>query len=99
MSKIFVYINTINERINLFAIGYIINRTLHIIKVFRDQVEKCLRATFYQHTMEGIRNFMRKKDTCVIAIVMFYYTKNNSRKVYRVLSCVLYSVVDNYVCI
>ena len=41
---------------------------------------------------------MRKKDTCIIALVMFYENKTkNSTKVYRVLSCVLYSVIDNYV--
>ena len=43
---------------------------------------------------------MRKNDTWVIALVMFYETKTkNPTKVYRVLSCVLYSVIENYVCI
>ena len=41
---------------------------------------------------------MREKDTCVIAIVILYETKTkNPTKVYRVLSCVLYSVMYNYV--
>ena len=39
MSNIFVYINTRDERINQFAIGYMINPTLHVNKVFRDQVK------------------------------------------------------------
>ena len=38
---------------------------------------------------------MRKKDTCIIPLVMFYETKKPT-KVYRVLSCVLYSIIENY---
>ena len=41
-----------------------------------------------------------KKDTCVIAPIMFYETKtNNPLEVYMVLSCVLYSVIEKYFCI
>ena len=43
---------------------------------------------------------MRKNDTCVIEIVMFYETKTkNLAKLYSVLSYVLYYVIENYVCI
>ena len=50
--------------------------------------------------MEGIRNVTRKKDTCIIALVIFYETKTkNPIELYRVLSCVFYSIIDNYVCI
>ena len=35
MYKILVYIYTTDERINKFAIGYMINPTLHINNVFR----------------------------------------------------------------
>ena len=35
-----------------------------------------------------------EKDTCIIALIMFYETKsNNPIKVYRVLSYVPYSVI------
>ena len=34
-----------------------INPKLHINKVFRDQVENLLRATFNQNTMKGIKMF------------------------------------------
>ena len=48
--------------------------------------------------MEDIKNVMIKKDTCVVALMMFYDTKtNNPIKVYKVLSCVLYYVIDNCV--
>ena len=52
-----------------------INPTLQVDKVFRDKVEKCLRDTFHQNNMEGIRNVIRKKDTCGISLVIFYETK------------------------
>ena len=48
--------------------------------------------------MESIINVTRKKDTYVIAIMIFYESKKNPMKVYRMLSCVLYYVSDNYVC-
>ena len=35
MSKIMVHIYSENERINQFAIGFMINLSLHIINVFR----------------------------------------------------------------
>ena len=37
-----------------------INPTLHVNNMFRDQVETLLRATFHKNTMEGIGNNMRK---------------------------------------
>ena len=40
MSKIFVSVNTLEEGINQFSIGCMINPTLHVNKVFRYQVEK-----------------------------------------------------------
>ena len=100
ISKIFVYMDTTEEHSNKFVIGCMIKPTIHVNNVFRDQVEKFLRATFHQNTMEGIRNIIRKKDTCVIALVIFYNTRTkNPIKVYGVLSCVLYCVIENYVCI
>ena len=50
--------------------------------------------------METVRYFLRKKNTCVLALIMFY--DNNGvkpNKVCRVLSCVLYYLIENYVCI
>ena len=80
MSKEIVYINTIEELIRKFSIGYIINPELHANDVFIDQVEKCLKETFHQSTMKGIKKFMIKKDTCVTALVMVYETKTENPK-------------------
>ena len=41
-----------------------------INKVFREQVEGRQRATFHENTMENIRDVMKKKDTCVILIII-----------------------------
>ena len=75
MSKILVYLYTTEKRINQFAIGYIINPKIHVNNVFREQVEKFLRATFHQNTTKGIKKVMRKKVTCVISLIMLYESK------------------------
>ena len=65
---------------NQFAIGYTTNPKLRINKVFRDKSEKFLKYTFHQSTMKVIQHFLRKKDTCVIVLVMFYDTKTKKQK-------------------
>ena len=43
---------------------------------------------------------MKNNNTCVLALVMFYETKqDNSTKYFRVLSCVVYTIIENYVSI
>ena len=51
MSKIVVLFYSIDETINQFAIGYIINPSLNCNKVFRLQVEKFLSVSFHSRTM------------------------------------------------
>ena len=49
--------------------------------------------------MENIIDVMKNKDTCVISIILFYESKGEKpKKVYRVSSCVFYSLIENYVC-
>ena len=38
-----------------------INPTLHVNKVFREQVEKCLRATFNENAMKNIKRYYEKE--------------------------------------
>ena len=41
-----------------------------------------------------------KRDTRVLALVVFYELGNfNPSKMFRVLSCVIYTIIDRYVCI
>ena len=80
-----VHIYSIDNIINLFSIGYMINPSLHVNKLIREQFEKLLNAEFYEKTMETIRGCLKNNNTCVIALIMFY--ENNGvkqKKVYRV---------------
>ena len=82
---------------NKFEFGYMVNPILKINKVFREKVEKLLKETIHTSTMSGIRNFI-KKNTCVIALVIFDENiTTNPMRVFMVLNCILYSVIDNYV--
>ena len=50
--------------------------------------------------MKTVRYFLLKNDTSVMAIIMIHETAEITiRKVYRVLSCVVYTLIHNYVCI
>ena len=41
-----------------------------------------------------------EKNTRVLALVIFYYNRKKiTRKMFRVLSCVIYTVIGKYVCI
>ena len=46
------------------------------------------------------KNIMSKDNKCVIVLVMLYETiATNTVKLLRVLSCIVYSIINNYVCI
>ena len=50
--------------------------------------------------MENNRECMRKKNTCVMPLIMIYENNGEKlKKVYTVLSCVVYSLIYNYICI
>ena len=76
MSRILVYTYTTEKLISQFAIGYMVNPTIHVNKVFREQVEKFLRSTFHQNIMEGIKSVTIKNYIYIISLIMFYNTKN-----------------------
>ena len=47
--------------------------------------------------METIRDFLKNKNTCVMELMTIYDNNGgNSKKEYRVLSWVIYSLIDNY---
>ena len=54
------YINSTEKRMNQFAIGYLVNHTINVTKLFREQVGKCLKEKFHPSTMPGIRNVTKK---------------------------------------
>ena len=57
-----------------------VNPSLQVKMVFREKFEKCLRDTYNENTMETIRNVIKNKDTCVIALMIFYESKGNKPK-------------------
>ena len=60
----------------------------------------CFRNTFGTDTTSHINTILLKKNTRVLALVIFYENrKTNPRKMFKVLSCVIYTIIDKYVCI
>ena len=97
-AKKMVHFYYTDETINQFAIGYMINPSFNFNKVSREQVEKYLSSTFHDRTMETIRDCMRSKNTCVMALIMFYENNGVKQKImYRLLRCILYTIIDTYV--
>ena len=54
--------------------------------------------TFGEITQPFIKNTLSKKNTRVLALIMFYETiGDNPKKYFRLLSCVIYTIIKNYV--
>ena len=80
-----VHIYSIDDSINKFSIGCMINPSFHINRVFREQFEKFLSATFHVNKMKTIICCLKNKNTCVIALIMFY--DNNGVKPKKCIGC------------
>ena len=98
MAKRYIWLEETNEPINEFSIGYMINPTLSINKSFKEKVTKCVNSTFFEITQQHISKILFKK-TRVLALLMFYETRKNPNDFFKVLSCVIYEIISNYVCI
>ena len=61
MFKIIVHCYNIDETINQFTIGYIINPSLKFNNIFRTQVENFSSVSFSSIIMKNIRYFLMKK--------------------------------------
>ena len=100
MSKRKVYIEITNERINEFSFAYMCNPHLYRHKVFTEQLKICLSSTFGADTIKRINLILKIPNTRVIALIMIYELGSYSTiKVFKVLSCVVYTMIDKYVCI
>ena len=60
---------------------------------------KCTRNTFGAVTQPHIRTILEKNNRRVLTLLMFYETRKNPKKVFKVLICVIYTIISNYVCI
>ena len=57
-------------------------------------------TTFGKITQPFIKSTLAKKNTNVLAFIMFYETRSdNPKKSFRVLSCVIYIIIKKNVCI
>ena len=100
ISKRMVNIYTTGKTISPFAIGCIINTSIDFNNEFRTQVETFLVDYCSMKTMKTIKSILMKKNKFVMALIMIY--ENNGKipkQLYRVVSCVVYNVIDNCVCI
>ena len=56
--------------------------------------------TFGETTQPFIKYTLEKNNTSVLELIIFYEIRaDNPNKYYRVLSCVIYTITKNYVCI
>ena len=75
-----------------------INPSIHLNKIFRTQIEKCLGCSFSNLTMTTIKKFLTKKNTYIMELIKIYENIGKDTKpVYIVLSSIVYTLIDNYV--
>ena len=99
MAKSYIWLEETNKRINELSIGDMMNPNLNMNKAFREQVKVFLKNTFSASTMIQISKILLKPKTKVLALVMFYENIKNTRKMFRVLSCLIYTIIIKYFCI
>ena len=100
MSKSYIWLEETNQRINEFSVGYMMNPTLNRNIAFKDQVRVRLKQIFGPDTNSHISKTLQKLNTRVLALIIFYESGEKIiRKLFRVLSCVIYTIIDKYVCI
>ena len=59
-----------------------------------------MNTTFYELTQPFIKTTLSKQNTSVLALIMFHEKRGEIHKKYfRVLSCVIYTIIKNHVCI
>ena len=75
-----VHCYSTDESNNHFAIGYMINPALNCNKVSRQQVKEFLSVSFHKNTMETIRDFLMKKNTCVVSLIIVYEKIEKNKK-------------------
>ena len=76
------------------------NPNLFRHRVFKEQVKLCLNNTFGADTNKQINVILKRPNTRVIALILNYeHGSYSTIKVFKVLSCVVYTMIDKYVCI
>ena len=76
-----------------------INRKLNISKAFIEQMDKCIILLLVQSHNIFLETQKKKEKTRVFVLLMFYEIRKNTKKAFKVLSCVIYTIINNNVCI
>ena len=58
-----------------------------------------MKATFGAITQPHIRTILANNNTRVLELLIFCNTRKNPKKVFKLLSCVIYTIIINCVCI
>ena len=66
-----------------------INKKLNINKTFRVKVQKCMNNIFGPSTQSFIKATLAENNTRVLALLLFYKTRDNPKKDFKLLSCVI----------
>ena len=66
-----------------------ISTKLNINKAFRVKVQKCMNNTFGPSTQSFIKATLAENNTRVLALLLFYKTRDNPKKDFKLLSCVI----------
>ena len=74
------------------------NPNLSTSKALKKQVTKCMKTAFGAIIQQHISKILSKNNTRVFALFMFYETRKKIKN-FKVLSCVIYTIISNYVCI
>ena len=74
------------------------NPNLSINETFKYQVTKFMKTSFGAMTQQHISKILSITNTRLLALVMFYDTIKK-KKIFKVLTCVIYTIIDIYVCI
>ena len=69
-----------------------------LAKTSKKKCKNKLFTTFGEITKPFIKATLAKNNTSVLALIMFYETRAY-KKYYRVFSCVIYTIIKNYICI
>ena len=57
-------------------------------------------TTLGEITQPFIKSTLANNNNIVLALIMLYETRaDNPKKAFRLLSCVIYTIINNYVCI
>ena len=58
-----------------------------------------MKTKFGAITQPHISKILLKINTWMLVLIMSYETRKNSNKSFKVFSCVIYTIINNYVCI